>query len=306
MRRLLFSALLSIAGLPALAGPPRVVADIAPVHSLVATVMAGMGEPDLLVPASMSAHGVALRPSQMRALQSADLVIWVGPALTPWLDRAIAAAGADGRQMALLAVPGTRLLPFRDAALFDHDDDHGDHDGDGGSHGAVDPHAWLDPENAALWLRAIADRLAAADPDNAARYRANADAAAGDLAALASRIDAELAPARETGLIAFHDAFQYFEARFGLHLVGAVTAGDAGGPGPARVAALRDAVRDHGVRCAFTEPQFDPALLDAVAGETGLKTVVLDPLGAGIEPGPGLYAAVLDNMARAIAACGGA
>ncbi|WP_428924939.1 zinc ABC transporter substrate-binding protein [Marinibacterium sp. SX1] len=362
----LFPGLLACAT-GAAADVPRVLADIAPVQSLVARVMQGVGTPDLLIPPGVSAHDMALRPSQARALSRADLVVWVGPEMSPWLGRALEAI--EGRDMVLLRVPGTQLYDMRDEALFaglaedhaghveghddqhdhgaddDHDahgvddghDDHGadddhdagdshdahgaddghdDHGADDGrdahahgghdhAHDGTDPHAWLDPLNAATWMGALAETLATLDPDHAALYRENAAQGAGELAALSASIEARLAPARATGLIAFHDAFQYFEARYGLTMVGSITPADDSDPGPARISALRDATRDGAVACAFSEPQFNPGLLQAVTEEAGLPVAILDPLGSDLDPGPDLYPTLLGQLADAVVACVG-
>ena len=338
----LFPGLLACAT-GAAADVPRVLADIAPVQSLVARVMQGAGTPDLLIPPGVSAHDMALRPSQARALSRADLVVWVGPEMSPWLGRALEAI--EGRDMVLLRVPGTQLYDMRDEALFaglaedhaghveghddqhdhgaddDHDahgadDDHDAHGADDGhdahahgghdhAHDGTDPHAWLDPLNAATWMGALAETLATLDPDHAALYRENAAQGAGELAALSTSIEARLAPARATGLIAFHDAFQYFEARYGLTMVGSITPADDSDPGPARISALRDATRDGAVACAFSEPQFNPGLLQAVTEEAGLPVAILDPLGSNLDPGPDLYPTLLGQLADAVVACVG-
>ena len=305
MRRILSCLMLWAA--PVAAEPPHVVADIAPVHALVARVMEGVGEPELLVPAGVSAHDLALKPSQARALRRADLVVWVGPEMSPWLGRVL--DDAEARDLSLLTVPGTQVYEARDDAIFDTDDDHDgheghdDHDGHDHDHDGVDPHAWLDPVNAAVWVGALAEVLSGLDPENAVTYHANADAAEAELAALTGQLAADLAPARGRGLIAFHDAFQYFEARFGLSVTGAIISADDSDPGPARLAALRDAVRDGRVACAFAEPQYNSGLLTAITEETGLPVAVLDPLGAELTVGPGLYVALLTQMGQAITAC---
>ncbi|MAC81418.1 MAG: zinc transporter [Rhodobacteraceae bacterium] len=304
MRRLL--TLLLLCATPAMAEPPRIVADIAPVQSLVATVMAGAGTPELLIPAGVSPHDLSLKPSQARALGHADLVVWMGPEMSPWLGRVLEANGAA--QMPLIRVPGTTVLAFRENALFG--DDHDSHtegghteDGHDHGHGGIDPHAWLDPDNAVVWMQALAERLAQMDPEHADLYRANATAGVADLRALTRKMTDQLAPARSIGLIAFHDAFQYLEARFGLHMVGSVTPGDDSDPGPARISALRAAAQAGEVVCAFAEPQFNPGLLEAVTEDAGLPVAVLDPLGATIEPGAELYAAMMSGMADTIATC---
>lgn len=306
---------------------PRVVADVAPVHSLVAQVMAGVGEPGLLLQPGASPHGYAMRPSEAAALQAADLVVWVGPELTPWLDRALETLGGDANRVALLQADGTLRHDVRETATFkhghdDHDhgegghDDHGheehkakhaDHDAHGHDdhdhHGPVDPHAWLDPENARVWLDLIADALARLDPDNAQTYRDNAASARNELAALGNEIRKTLEPVHGTAFLVYHDAYQYFERRFDLRAAGAVAVSDAATPGPARMAELRDLVAETAPRCAFFEPQFSPRLVETLAQGTGIRQAELDPIGQALMPGPALYPDLLRGMAEVIANC---
>ncbi|MFV0515550.1 MAG: zinc ABC transporter substrate-binding protein [Jhaorihella sp.] len=295
----LFTLALALAG-PLRADVPRVVADIAPVHSLVAQVMDGLGTPDLLVASGTSPHGAALRPSQARALQGADLVVWIGPELTPWLAKPVVTLAGQAALVGLLDHPGTARLEYRDSMAPESGAEHGGH---GHDHAGTDPHAWLDPDNASLWLGVIAAELAALDPANAESYRANAAAGQDRLAHLSERIEAQLAPLGDRPHVAFHDAFQYFEHRFGLTLAGSVALGDATDPGPARLAALRDRIAAMDLRCAFGEPQMNAGLLRAAADDGELRVVELDPLGMTLVPGPALYPDLLSAMADAVADC---
>ncbi len=170
------------------------------------------------------------------------------------------------------------------------------------AHGSIDSHLWLDPANAQVWLTAIAEALATADPDNAATYRANAGAARADLAALSADIAAQTAPLADLPFIVFHDAYQYFENRFGLQAAGAISIGDATDPSAARVAELRDRVAELGGVCILAEPQFDPGIVAAIAGDD-TATGVIDPLGTAHAPGPALYPAVISDLAAGLAAC---
>ncbi|MFW8636987.1 zinc ABC transporter substrate-binding protein [Cribrihabitans pelagius] len=316
---------------------PRVAADILPVHGLVARVMQGLGEPDLVVPPGASPHGYAMRPSEARALNQAGVVFWLGEPLTPWLTDALSELAADAAQVELIEAPGTRVMEARGGTLFAHhdeghgeghtgdhaddedlhsgddgheDDEHKDaHGGDGGepthahAHAGADPHAWLLPENAIAWLDVIAAELAAADPANAEAYAANAAAGKAEIAATAEEVSAALAPVRERAVIVFHDAYQYFEAGFGLRTAGAIALSDAASPSPARIAELRDAAGDLGVACVFSEPQFNPGLVAAVAEGTGAGTAVLDPMGSHLEPGAQFYPALLRDLGQAVAGC---
>lgn len=296
----LFFAVL-IAPVSAWADAPRVAADIPPVHGLVARVMDGIGTPDMIVPPSASVHSHDLRPSEAAALEAADVVFWVGEGLTPWLARPLAALAGDAETVALLDLEGTELLPFREEHGHDHGHDHahgGHDDGD-----AVDPHGWLDPDNAAHWLSAIAETLAARDPANAEAYRANARAGRDEIAAAVAEVELVLA----MGLgryVLFHDSTQYFEARFGLEPVGAVTLGDAAAPGPAHLADLEGALEEAGADCLMVEPGEGGALSERVAESHGLTAVTIDPVGVSLVAGRDLYPALLAGLAASFAACG--
>ena len=302
----------------AMADVPSVAVDIAPVHSLVARVMDGVGVPNLIVQTGASPHEYNLRPSEAAALQSADLVFWMGEGLTPWLGNALETLAADATITELLEIEETLLLDFREGALFeahdhdDHDDhdnhddhdDHDDHKGhDGHDHGDHDPHAWLSLQNAGNWLNVIAAQLSATDPENAGAYFANAAEARAEMEALSAEIDEMLAPVRGGTFIVFHDAYQYFEKDFDISASGAISLGDASDPSPARVAEIQTRISEQGIDCVLSEPQFNAGLVDTVLSGTEANTGVIDPLGAALEPGADLYPELMKNMAQTLVEC---
>lgn len=280
------------AATPALAEVPQVVTDIPPVHSLVAQVMGDLGSPELLLTKGADEHDFQLRPSQAGAVADAGLVVWVGPELTPWLASALEARPAGAAALALLDAEGTMWRGY------------GGKESDGHDHGAEDPHAWLDPGNARVWLGLIAAELARLDPENAAAYQANAAAAGDGIAALDAEVVAMLAPVKGRPLVMYHDAFGYFGEHFGLTLAGSIALGDAASPGAARLAELRAEMEAGGVVCLFPEVQHDPALAEQLVEGTDVKLgEALDPVGSSLEAGPGAYAALLTGLARVIADC---
>lgn len=310
----------------ALADVPRVAADITPVHSLLARVMDGIGEPALIVATGASPHEYNLRPSEANALQSADLVFWVGADLTPWLEDTISTLAGDATLVELMEADGTTELPLRETALFEahdhgsedqhaddekhdhegHDHDHDDHKGEdhaGHEHGDHDPHAWLSPDNGAAWLNAIAAALSAADPENAGAYFANAAAGREELADLRNEIDSILEPVRGGNFVVFHDAYQYYEMAFDIPASGAISISDAADPSPARIAEIQGRVADQNVSCIMAEPQFNRGIVDAVMEGSDARTGVMDPLGADLEPGADLYPQLLRNLATSLADC---
>lgn len=318
------SATASMLAGAALADVPRVATDIAPVHALVARVMQGIDTPALIVAPGATPHEYSLRPSEATALQEADLVFWIGPGLTPWLEDALETLAEDATVTELLEADGTLALSFRTDPLFeahdhedhadhdehdheDHDDhdehDHDEHDDDEHAHGDHDPHAWLSPDNGAVWLDVIAAQLATADPENAAAYQSNAEAGRAELTALRTQIESILAPVRDRNFIVFHDAYQYFETAFAFPASGAISVSDAVAPSPARIAEIQARVADQQVVCVLSEPQFDPGIVAAVMDGSDARTGVLDPLGSDLEPGPLLYPQMLRNLATTLADC---
>ena len=216
--------------------------------------MQGVGTPDLNIRSGASPHQYSLRPSEAKALQDANVVIWMGKGLTPWMEDAAATLSSETLTMSLLKKEETALLEFRDSALFeehsqnDHNDDkHEKHGHDEHAHGTYDPHAWLSPENAKIWLNLIAAQLSTADPENAGTYFTNAAIALTETDTLMTEVSTMLEPIRGTRFIVFHDAYQYFETIFDFPASGAISLGDATDPSPARIAKIQDLIKDQGV-----------------------------------------------------------
>ena len=182
-----------------------------------------------------------------------------------------------------------------------HTDGHAGHGHD--HEGGMDPHAWLDPQNAIVWLGLMAETLAAADPANAETYRQNAANAVGVLEALIADIDQDLAGARGKPYIVFHDAYQYFEARFDIPAAGAVSVSDATRPSAGRLREVREVLRQAKAACVFAEPQFEPKVLTAITEGLEVRRGLLDPVGASLRPGPAMYTALIGNMATSLKDC---
>jgi zinc transport system substrate-binding protein len=307
---------------------PAVVASTKPIHSLVAAVMGDAGTPELIVKGAASPHTYSLRPSDAGALESADIVFWTGHGMELFLADALKTLSTNARVVELAEAPGIELLPVREGGAFeahahdheghdhdDHDHDHDDHDDHEDheghedhedhdhAHDEGDMHFWLDPENAKLMVAEIAKVLSETDPDNAAAYAANADAELARLDQLQAEIAATLAPVAEKPFIVFHDAYQYFEARFGLEVAGAVTLSPEAMPGAARIDELRARVAELGATCVFAEPNFEPAIVRTIVEGTEAKAGTLDPEGASLTEGPDLYPELLRGLASGLVEC---
>ncbi|MGB3244890.1 MAG: zinc ABC transporter substrate-binding protein [Sulfitobacter sp.] len=285
---------------------PKVVTDIAPVYALVSQVMEGVGTPDIVVPRGASPHHYAMRPSQARALSGAEVVVWVGHGLTPWLEEPIESLAQKAKVVELMDVEGVHLLPFREGALFEsggHDHEHEHEHGEEEEGVVADPHVWLDPDNGIIFLNAIAAELALLDPENADVYAANARAGIADITALDREIDAQLADVRGIPFVVLHDGFHYFEDHFAIEAIAAIAASDAQTPGGARVRDLRDDLKDRAPRCAFSEPQVGTALVKTVTEGVDVKIGILDPVGSQHPLDAALYTALLRSMADAFVTC---
>jgi zinc transport system substrate-binding protein len=291
MTRPLCAALL-LAAAPAVAEAPIVLADTAPVQSLVAMVMGDLGTPGLIVAPGTSPHDASLRPSEAQALAGADLIVWTGDAFLPWLGESIVSLAPQARVLSLLDTDGWEPL----AAADDHGHDHGD----------IDPHAWLDPDVAVAWLGHIGGALAEADPENAETYGRNAATASGAIVSLKFEIQDRLAPFEGTGYAVGHDAYRYLGRATGLPATHAIAAADGAEPTPSDIADLRAAVFSGEVTCLLLDAETDPSWAETLAEGATLRTATVDPDGVNLEPGPGLYPQLLASLAEALESCLGA
>jgi len=302
----------------------NVVASVKPVHSLVSGVMEGAGKPDLIVQGSASPHTYSLKPSQAQQLEDADLVFWMGHELESFLEKPLEAIATSAHVVELIDSSSLKKIKMREGGMFDahahdehegHDDhdeheghdDHDEHEGhddhhDHG-HGEFDIHVWLDPENAKVLVNEIKLALIEKDPSNASIYEANSKKINLKLDQLIDEVSSKLESEKGKGYVVFHDAYQYFEERFGMSAVGSITVSPEVVPGANRIRELKEKIVDLNATCVFSEPQFEPKLVSTVIEGTQANTGVLDPLGASIKDGPELYFTLIRNMANSLQDC---
>jgi len=285
------------------AEPPRVVASIAPVHSLVANVMAGIGAPALLIRGFGSPHAYQLRPSEAADLANADVVFWIGRDLETVLGRPLAALAEHARIVALGDIDGMERWPARAGGSWAGGVEGHDHTDNHSEHGPLDQHMWLSPTNASAMVFAVGKTLMEIDPANAAAYRANTDNTVRRIQMQAQEIEQQLAPIRSVPFVVMHDAYQYLERSFGLNAVGAVSLSPDRPPSARRLSDLRERIRVLDAACAFSEPQMAPALLETMIEGIPIKRGILDPLGATLSPGPDAYFAMMTANAAALLRC---
>ena len=310
----------------------KVVASIKPLHSLVSYVMDGVGTPDILVDGSASPHTFQLKTSHATMLQEADIVFWIGEDLESFLETPLESIAANSRHITLMESDEIELLKFREKNIFgghdDHDDhgdehdehadehgdehdehdehadEHGDeHDDhhDGHAHGEHDIHFWLDPEIAKTIVKIVTRELSEIDPSNASTYESNSTKAINEIDQLISDTKSKINS--NASYVVFHDAYQYFEKRFGVEVVGALTVNPEVLPGAKQLSEIREVIEHENINCLFSEPQFNPSIAETIAQDTGVKAAVIDSLGAELNPGKDLYFDLIGNIASSFESC---
>jgi len=310
----------------------KVVTSIKPIHSLASYVMDGVGKPDVIVDGYNSPHGFSLKPSHAKMIENADLIIWVGEDLEAFLEKPLNTIAKKAINIEIMDLSEVKKLKFREKNIFEGHDDHGhghkkekhddhghghkedkhddhghkkekhDAHGDGGhAHGEHDPHVWLDPMNAKVIIKEIENQLVKVDPDNSSKYKANSKKAQTELDNLTKNIKKDLKG--NLRFVVFHDAYQYFEKRFGINVLGALTVNPDVLPGAEQLSEIREVIEHEKVNCLFSEPQFNPAIIKSIAKDTKIKTGVLDPLGATLDKGKGMYSELLQSMYASFKGC---
>ena len=285
----------------------KVLVSIKPFHSLVSAIMQDVSEPLLLINGNNSPHSYALRPSSAENLQQADLVFWGGEILEGFLTKPLQSLASRAKLVSLQETAGLRLLPLRSGIGWqkhetDSANDHSAEDETTSTSG-TDPHIWLDPYNAKIISAKIVEILTAMDPQNAQSYRRNGEKYGLRLELLDRKLKAEMTKVAETPYMVFHDAYQYFEKRYQLNVVGSMTLHIGFGSSVRRLTAVRKTIQKEKIRCIFSEPQFSPKLLQTVIAGTNVKQGTLDPLGAGLESGAELYFTLLNNLSHNLSSC---
>ena len=287
----------------------KVVTSIKPIHSLVSYVMDGVGKPDIIVDGYNSPHGFSLKPSHAKMLENADLVVWVGEDLEAFLEKPLSTIAKKAKNIEVMDLKGIRKLDFREKNIFEEHDDHKEHkdehkehdDHEGHAHGEHDPHVWLDPMNARVIIEEITKQLVQLDSKNSSVYKSNSKKALTDIDKLIKNIKKDLN--KNLRFVVFHDAYQYFENRFGIQVLGALTVNTDVMPGAEQLSKIREVIEHEKVNCLFSEPQFNPSIIKSIAKDTNVKIGVLDPLGAKLDKGKNLYFDLLNNMASSFKGC---
>ncbi|AOX06943.1 zinc ABC transporter substrate-binding protein [Pseudomonas putida JB] len=278
----------------------RVLTTIKPLQQIAAAVQEGVGSPDVLLPPGASPHHYALRPSDVRRVGDADLLYWIGPDMENFLARVL--GSRSKATVAVQSLPGMKLRHFGEDSHSHKEEDHDDHDHDHRP-GSLDAHLWLSSANARVIAAKMAADLAHVDPANAARYQSNLKAFDERLDALDGRIKARVTGIAGKPYFVFHEAFDYFEAEYGLKHAGVFSVASEVQPGAQHVAAMRKRLQEVGKTCVFSEPPLRPRLAETLTAGLPVRLAELDALG-GTDPVDGKgYERLLEKLGGDLAGC---
>ncbi len=332
----LLFALVQFAAAPASLAQPQpasVLATLKPLQLIALAITEGISQPQQLLPSNASPHDYQLRPSDMRKLQDADLLIWVGPELERFVAKPLSQRSAEKALLTLQTLvqtpppqahPQRQSLQQAEPQPFRQHDQHETHEThehethkhephekpapgieahDAGSHHGADLHLWLGPDQAAMIADAIATSLVQLDPANAAGYRHNLARFLTRLTALDEQLQQQLSAVRERGYFVFHDAYAAFEAHYHLRHLGAFTLNPQRQPGARHLADIRRQLQNSQAYCVFAEPQFKPAVLQAITEGLPVGHGELDPLATAVPATADGYLIFLQQLADSFSDC---
>lgn len=325
---------------PLVLAKPTIVTSIKPVSMVVAAIAGDRAEIQQIVSSTASPHDFAMRPSDLRKINNADTVVWVGESLENFLEKPLENAGKEESSIEWLALEGMSLHSFAEEQHHDENESEEEHDHDGHeehhdgheehheeheehheeheeheehaehhdeheghNHDGIDPHVWLSPDNARVLAKAVAARLVSLDAENATYYKGNLAAFEKGLTAKDAEIRQALSKVSTVPYIVFHDGYSYFEQHYGLSHAGEITVSPERKPGAKKVAEIRREIEEHKVQCVFSEPQFSPAIVETLLEGSNVKTAPLDPLGSNVTMGKNAYFSFLDNLSGQFLSC---
>lgn len=286
MRRIFLLIVTSLLGTQ-VAYAQQVLTSFKPIQMITQELTKNVTEPDVLLAANTSPHDYALRPSDVKRINHADLVIWFGPTLEPFLSKTLE---NRGNTFTISEVPHLDLLEFENHDEHEH--------GDGHDHGRFNPHFWLGHEQTLTMARALTAKLISIDSTHSEQYQKNLAEFEDNLNQTFAEIDLKLEPVREKGYYVFHDAYEYFEKDHQLNNLGHFTVSPERKPGAKTLISIRNALSSSNAQCVFAEPQFTPAIVESVVRGTQARIGTLDPIGTEINIADGSYFVFLDSLAN--------
>lgn len=234
----------------------------------------GVNVTNMTEPQTGCLHDYALRPSDLKTLEKADVFIINGAGMESFLEDVVS------RQKDLKVIEASEGIPL----LKD-------------TNGEENAHVWVSVTNAITYVNNIAEQLSAADPDNEAKYLANAAVYVQKLTELKDEMHSVLDSLKNRDIITFHEAFPYFAQEFDLNIVAVVEREPGSEPTPRELADIIDTINQIGIKALFAEPQYPSKAAEAIARDTGAKVFTLDPVVTG-EAVPGAADAYIEKMRK--------
>ncbi|ULN63493.1 zinc ABC transporter substrate-binding protein ZnuA [Vibrio gigantis] len=278
---------------PSVASANTILTSFKPIQMIVTELTQGVSEPDVLMNSNASPHDYALKPSDVKKVHSADMVVWFGPDLEAFLTKVVS---SNENVIEISSIPGINLRAYGHEE-HDHDAHEGHH------HGSHDPHFWLGIDQVEVAAKYISDKLIETDPDNAMAYQENLDSFLIALEEKKQSIREQLAPIKDKGYYVFHDAYGYYEEEFGLNNLGHFTVSPDRKPGAKSLIAIKKTIVQENVQCVFSEPQFTPAVIESVTRGSNAKQGQLDPVGSDVEVKIGSYFEFLQQLTDSYTSC---
>lgn len=279
---------------------PRVVVTLKPIHGLVASVMEGVGTPVLLLPDRASPHTFQIKPSNLKDIKEAELIVWVGPNLETFMSKTLEQTKPKYGVLTLDTLKNLQTLPQRHGREWaccshDHHHDHGDNN--------TDPHIWLSVDNAIVITQALTQKLSNIDPQNASHYQANGQKMTAKLQALKSNLQAQLAPVHQVPFLVYHDGYQYFEHEFDLNAKGTMITNPHLPLSAYGLKEIKAQIQSQNIKCIFRETEFNDKIIQKSLGDLAIKIVELDPLGARFPKGPNNYIETMTALGKDMQEC---
>jgi len=271
-----------------------VIVTLKPIHALVSGVMADLGQPQLLLSGSETPHTFSLRPSQVKQLHQADLIVWVGPHLEHFLKKVLTTLNDKVTVLTLIEVEELTRLTRRAGGIWAQEST---------AESTIDPHIWLNPQNAQVMVKAITQSLSQVNPQQQQHYQHNSAQLLQQLEQLDQALQQQLKAVQDQPFLVFHDAYQYLEKHYQLNALGALQVSSEQKPGAQRLYQLRQMIQQSAISCVFKEPQFNNTLAQTVVEDTAARIATLDPLGIELEAGSQAYFELLKNLARSLTQC---
>ena len=273
---------------------PQVLTSIKPLQLIAADLMDGVAVPELLIPANVSPHHFTLRPSDIRKMTDAGLVLWVGPQMETYLsdflgelDGKTTVVEVAAQNGVVLHQPGAELAAETEPQADDR----------------YDPHLWLNTSNARLVAEQLAQQLISLDPANQLRYQANLTRFVASIDALDESTRADMMLLKDGRYSVYHDGLQYFERQFGITHQFVLVPDHEIQPGIRHILDIRSRLDELRPTCLLEDVNSNDSTTETVFGDYPIKRVRVDVLGEAISPGPGSYAQLIGNLAQAINTC---